>query len=200
METGPFYIKNNKKLFSVTEKELLNAIAKCKKHITYRLLHNTIFGVHTEENLGKDPIEYYLEFAFDSIAEGKWEWKEGRSLRQQMIRIAENRIGKEVDKYKRNPTVIKSMAGEDIDEQFYNNDFLPENPTLIQEAVFSKKIGLIEEAIQEDDDLGILWECIKDGMKRREIAIFMEKDVRQIDKLKEKLINKVKTNPHFQLA
>lgn len=200
MERGKHLERNMKKLESASDADWVNALKMCKKHVSIRLQKRTLFGAHSEERLGMDPIDYYVGFAYDAILQGEWEWKNGRTLGQQMVRIAENRIGKEVEKYKNEHNGGFSLAGEDIDSFFYSEDQPPAEPSLVQEAVFSKKIALIEDAINGDDDLVLFWECIKDGMKREAIAIFMEKQPKQVDKLREKLINKVKNSPHFQLG
>ena len=199
VERGKYLKRNLEKLEPVTETEWVNALLQCREHITIRLRKRTLFGAHTDDNLGMDPVEYYVSFAYDAILDGHWEWKDGRTLGQQLIRIANNRLGKEVEKYKTSQDGAFSMSGEDIDGFFYSSDPLPEEHSLVQEAVFSKKIQIIEEAIKGDDDLGMFWECIKDGMKRDDIASFMEKKPKQIDKLREKLIGKIKKSPHFQL-
>jgi RNA binding exosome subunit len=66
--------------------------------------------------------------------------------------------------------------------------------------VFGKKISIIEEAIKGDENLEMFWECVKEGMKREAVADFMEKKPKQVDKLREKLISKIKSSPHFQLG
>jgi len=200
VERGNHFEYNLKKLESVSDEELINALTKCRKHIIIRLQKRTIFGAHTDERLGMDPVAYYVSFAYDAILDGRWKWKDGRTLGQQMVRIAENRIGKEVEKFTAEHDSQFSMAGEDIDEFFYTNDPPPGEPTLLQEAVFIKKIAIVEEVVKGDENLEMFWECVKDGMKRDAIAKFMEKQPKQIDKLREKLINKIKNSPHFQLG
>jgi hypothetical protein len=200
VERGKHLARNLKKIESVTETDWVSALKMCKRHVITRLRKRTVFGAHTEERLGMDPVDYYVSFAYDVILDGHWAWKDGRTLGQQMVRIAENRIGKEVEKYKVEHYRQFAMAGEVIDEFFYSEDPPPGEPTLVQEAVFSKKIAVIEEVVKGDENLEMFWECVKDGMRRDAIAVFMEKQPKQIDKLREKLINKIKNSPHFQLG
>jgi len=200
VERGKHLESNLKKLESVTDAQWTKALEKCKKHVVTRLRKRTLFGAHAEERLGMDPVDYYISFAYDAIIDGHWEWRDGRTLGQQMVRIAENRIGKEVEIYKTGDNGQFSMAGEDIDDFFYSEDPPPGEPNLVKEAVFGKKISIIEEAIKGDENLEMFWECVKDGMKREAVAEFMEKKPKQVDKLREKLINKIKSSPHFQLG
>jgi hypothetical protein len=200
VEKGKHLQRNLKKLAAVTDPQWIKALKKCRDHVVTRLRKRTVFGAHTEERLGMDPAEYYVQFAYDAIVDGHWEWKDERTLGQQLVRIADNRIGKEVEKYRTEQGGSFSMAGEKMDAFFYNDDPLPGEPTLVQEAVFNKKIAIIEDAIKGDENLEMFWECVKDGMKREAIATFMEKQPKQIDKLREKLMSKVKSSPHFQLG
>jgi hypothetical protein len=170
VERGKHLEHNLKKLESVSTTEWTKALKKCRTHVVTRLRKRTLFGAHTEERLGMDPVDYYVSFAYDAILDGHWEWKDGRTLEEQIVRIADNRIGKEVEKYKTEQDGQFSMAGDDIDEIFYSDDLPPEKSTPIQEAVFSKKISIIEEAVKGDENLEMFWECVKEGMKRDAIA------------------------------
>lgn len=180
------------------ESEWAKALKKCRRHVQIRICRSTLFGAHSEERLGMDPVEYYVSFAYEAILEGHWEWKDERTLGQQLVRIAENRIGKEVELYRTEPRTQLLITNDDIDERFYSEDLPPAELTLIQDAVFNKKIEIIEESINGDGDLELFWECIKEGMKRNDIAVFMEKKPKQIDKLREKLIGKINKSHHFQ--
>lgn len=202
---GQHLTHNLKKLESVTDSDWVVALKKCRDHVKIRLRKRTLFGAHTDERLGMDPVDYYVGFAYDSIIEGNWEWKSGRDLGKQLVRIAENRIGKEVEKFKIEHDVKFSTPGDMIDEHspgenFYSQEPPPVNPSIVQEAVYGKKIAIIEEAVRGDENLEMFWECVKDGMKRDEIATFMEKQPKQVDKFREKLINKIKNSAHFELG
>lgn len=139
-----------------------------------------------------DPVEFYVEYAYDALTNGNWEWKDDRTLGQQLIIIANNQIGKQVEKYRRENDPTHSVTGDDLDELCYSDDSPPNNPTQLQELLYEQQLQCIETAVREDKNLQIFWMCIKEGMKRQEIADFMEKTPKQIDKLREKLINKVK--------
>lgn len=201
MERGKHLKHNQEKLDATSDinSEWVKALEKCRDHVKIRLRKRTVFGAHTEERLGGDPIDYYVSFAYDAILDGHWEWKEGRTLSQQMIRIADNRIGKEVEKYHTEPDNNFSMTGDEIDMMFYSTDPLPGEPSFLEEISFNKQISIIEGSVQGDENLEMFWECVKDGMKRVDIADFMEKTPKQVDKMREKLVNKIKNSPYFQL-
>lgn len=189
---------NLEKLESVSDTDWIKALKKCRKHVAIRLQERTLFGAHTQERLGMDPVDYYLGYAYDAILNGDWEWKNGRTLGQQMVRIAENRIGKEVEKYKIEHNGQFAMPQEDIDKLFYAEIPQLGEPISTQEALFGKRISIIEEAVKGEGNLEIFWECVKEGMKRADIAKFMEMSPKQIDKIREKLVNKVKNSLQFQ--
>lgn len=197
LETGKHFKRNQQKLESVTESQLVLALKKCRDDVRLRLRKRTLFGAHAEERLGMDPEDYYVSFAYDAVIYGLWEWKDGRTLGDQMVRIAENRIGKEVEKYNSEGKQKFSVPTEEIDDLFYTSSAPLQEPTIVQEAVYSKQISIIEEAVDGDEDLQMFWECIKDGMKADAIADLLEKPPAHVYKLREKLINKIKNSGHF---
>lgn len=201
MEPGKYFEHNQKKLDSIPDADLewVKALKKCKKHVIMKLRKRTLFGAHTEERLAMDPVDYYVSFAYEAVLDGNWEWKDGRTLGQQLVRIADNRIGKEVEKFKIEENNKFSIAGEDIDELFFSTNPPPGEPTMLQEILFNKQVEIIEEAVKVDENMEMFWECVKDGMKRDAIAAFLEKKPKQVDKIREKIINKIKGSGHFEL-
>lgn len=159
------------------------------------------FGAHTAARLGEDPLDYYISYAFEAILSGDWEWKAEHSLSEQMIRIADSTISTEVEKMhtKKAATEKVKMVDADPAELFYLQDQIEFEIDKVREIVINKQIQVIEEAIAGDDDLELFWECVKEGMKSREIAGFMEKTPRQLSKLREKFIKKIKTSPYFEM-
>jgi len=205
VEIGKYFEGNHKKLDSIVEIDKLWAasLKKCETHIRFRLKNKTLYGAHTHIRLGADPIEYYLTYAYDAILTGKWQWKDKYTLSQQLIVIVDSTLSTEVEKThtkkaKENTTVF---AGEDAETMFYDQEPLPgeEDQIMIREILFNKQVSVIEEAIQGDNDLENFWECIKEGMKRVDIAEFMERNPKQIDKLRERLIEKIKDSPYFEM-
>ena len=200
METGKYFESNHKKLQSIPdiEHQWAAAIYKCREHIRLRLKKKTLYGAHTEERLGMDPFDYYLDYAYSAILSGNWEWKTKFSLSEQMITIVESTLNTEVEKTKtakakENKTVLVDV------ELFYNMEDCPTEVDMTREILFEKQISVIEDAIKGDSDLVFLWDCIKEGMKRVEIAELMEKTPKQFDKVRERLINKIKNSPFFEL-
>jgi hypothetical protein len=55
-------------------------------------------------------------------------------------------------------------------------------------------VRAVEEAMRGDTQLELIVEALKEGMKRVDIAELLDLQPRQFDKLREKLIKKVKEN------
>lgn len=200
---GKKHLEHNQKKLDATPdivNEWIKALNQCKEYVTTKLGKRTLFGAHTEQRLVAEPVEHYVGFAYEAILEGDWEWKDGRTLGQQLIRIADNRIGKEVEKYRLEKSKASSILVDDVNQMFYSDDPLAEQQSLLEEIVFKQKIDTIESAIIGNENLEMFWECVKGGMKREAIAEFMEKSPKQVDKIREKLINKIKNAPHFQVG
>lgn len=203
METGKYFEVNRKRLDSISDIDRQWAVALyiCTEHIRTRLKKRTTFGAHTEARLGVDPVDYYLNYAYDAILSGKWEWKESNTLSEQMIRIADSTISTEVDKIgtaKEKAERIKVIY-DDLDTLIYAQDPIPDELDMVRGIVIDNQIRVIEETIRGDDDLVNFWECVKEGMKRAEIIAFMEKTPKQIDKLRERFIKKIKMSPYFEM-
>ncbi len=194
MEEGKYYEVNQIRITQVTENEWKETLAKAKKHIKLRLKQKTLSGAHTSGNLGSEPVDYYSKVAIEKILSGDWEWKSQYSLIEQFIRIIDSYISKEVEKFevKKNKGIL--IVYKDINEnldKFEDSEML-ESSYEDEEEIFKNQIQIIEAAIRGDSQLEILWDCVKEEMKRSEIAEFMELTPRQFDKLREKLINKAK--------
>lgn len=201
METGKHFIKNQKKLEALPDPEdqWAAALDKCREHIRIRLKRRTTFGAHTEARLGEDPYTYYISYAYDAILSGRWEWKDSHTLSEQMILIADSTISTEVEKVQTKKTDKKKVVYDDLATMFYEQDEQSGVPDMVREILINKQISTIEEVIKGDDDLEHFWECVKEGMKRTEIAAYMEITPKQQDKLRERFINKIKKSPYFEM-
>lgn len=188
MNIGKYYKSNQKKIDKLKDNDWRVALKKCKEHIKFRLFQKTLFGAHTSANLGKDPSDYYLDIACDKILVGDWEWQDKFDLTEQLIRIINSHISTEVEKYKtQKEGFIKYI---DIEGEFYKVHH--EETDEIEENDYELHLNIIQQAVNGDIELEFLWEAIKEGKKRVEIAELLEVDVRKVDKLREKLAVRVK--------
>ena len=191
MELGHYYKSNQRKFAGVSDADWKVALDICREHIVWKLKQKTLFGAHTGANLGTEPIDYYLELAYSKLIEGEWEWKNEYCLSEQMIRIVNSYTSKEVKRTKTNKAESFKIVYEDIESQFYE---IEENEATDVDGmiVYEKNVQVIDEAVKGNINLEILWDAIKEGKKRAEIADLLDMQPKQFDKLKEKLIKKVK--------
>jgi len=192
MQAGQYYSNNQSRIDHLTDTDWKVALAKCKKHIELRLWQKTLSGAHSASNLGADSVEHYLSLSYEKILTGEWEWKEEYTLAEQMIRIVNSLISKEVDKVKTAKGKSFKISYRNIEEEFYNLVDEPEN--LDELALHETKLHSIETAICGDEQLEFIVEALKEGKKRTEIASLMDITPRQFDKLRERLIRCVRTH------
>lgn len=191
MEIGPHYEKNSAKFNQLGDNDLRIALKKCKDHIKIKLRQKTLYGAHSEKNLGSNPIEHYLSLVSEKLLTGQWEWKDQYSLSEQMIRIANSWISTEVEKSKSEKASSFKIEYKDLENEFYNLGD-KEFDTAGFENTVSEKLKRIESAINGDDVLEFFWEAVKEGKKRVEIAELLELEPRQLDKLRERFIRTVR--------
>ena len=192
MDVGAFFEVNRLKVAKLTSDQWAAALVICKEHLAYRLRQRTLSGVYSESNLGTDPFDHYISLAYEKVLSGAWEWKEGRSIAVQMIRIIDSELSKEV---KRKDTKTSHLSNNSYpgDDQldFYQLEEPEEKP--IDRTINEAKLAAIENACQDDDELGFIVECLKEGKKRAEIADLMGIKPKQFDKLREKLLRRIQS-------
>lgn len=190
MVIGPHYYSNQRRFSTLKDDDWKVVLRKCGKHIRIRLKQKTLSGAHSARNLGADPVDHYLEVAYTKLLGGEWEWKEKFTLLEQMIRIINHEISATVEKYKTIKSRELRLEYTDITDEFYVLDDMEE--TVEEEAKFKEQCAALEIAASGDAELEMIYEAIREGMKRAEIAELLGKTPKQLDKLKEKLVNKVR--------
>ncbi len=89
-----------KRLNSITDKEWMKIVDNLTKWVYYKLKGKTLFGAHSEENLGIKPTEYYVDGAIEKLFSLEWKWKyEKYTLSEQLQAIAGSMISENVRKY-----------------------------------------------------------------------------------------------------
>ena len=194
MDVGRHYQSNQRRLELVSEEEWVIALEKSRKHLKLRIKQKTLYGAHSEENLGDDPYDYYTSFAYEAILSGRWEWKSEFSLADQMIRIINSRISEEVEKVKREKSAVLEIEYVDIEDELYNVGVPAYDPSREEAEEWERQVRTIEDAIVGDDNLIFFWTCIKDGYKRVETADLMDLKPRQLDKVRERFVRTVRNH------
>jgi len=107
-----------------------------------------------------------------------------------MIRLIDHEISAAVEKYKTTKSKALRIEYTDITEEFYLPDDI--EVTIEEEVTFKEQCDALKNAASGDTELEMIYEAICEGMKRADIAELLGKTPKQFDKLKEKLVNKVK--------
>jgi hypothetical protein len=191
MELGEYYKQNQNRIALLNEGNWKVAIKKCKDHIRWKLKQKTLSGAHSASRLGADPIEHYLGIAYEKILLGEWEWKKEYTLVEQMIRIIDSYISAEVEKRKTKKEESLKVDYIDIENEFY--DLVDPPDSVQEEAFYAEKLQKIENAIKGDSQLELFLDSVKEGMKRADIAELLDLRPRQLDKVRERLLRKVRT-------
>ncbi len=193
MDVGQYFEANHSRIANLSENNWKVALKKCKDHLRSRLFQKTLSGVYSSSNLGAQPIDHYLSFAVEKILSGAWEWKAKFSLGEQMIRIVDSEMSKEVERKNRMTSHLSNIKYIDNEElQFYQKEEQDSVP--IDLTVNRVKLESIEKACKDDYQLEFIVEGLKEGKKRTEIAELLEITPRQFDKLREKLIRRIESN------
>lgn len=191
MEIGRYFYANQRKIAGLDVDNWKAALAKCKEHIQWRLKQRTLSGAHSASNLGADPIDHYLGIAYEKILSGEWEWKHEHTLSQQMIRIANSYISKEVERATSAKKDALKIIYKDVEEEFYDLAAPPAEDSDHQEI--EQRLKIIETAVAGEEALEFMIEGLKEGKKRADIADLLDLEVRQVDKLREKLMRRIQS-------
>ncbi|MGN8072822.1 hypothetical protein [Mucilaginibacter sp. 22184] len=189
METGKYYQANQRKTEQLVESDWKVALAQCKEHIRWRLRQRTLSGAHSASSLGADPIDHYLGIAYEKILLGEWEWKDEHTLAQQMIRIADSYISKGVAKATSAKGEAFKIIYKNVEEEFYDLAAPPADEQ--EQHEIEQRLKMIETAVVGDEHLEFMIEGLKEGKKRADIAELLNIGVRQLDKLREKLMRRI---------
>lgn len=191
MKTGKYFLDNQKRVENLTDADWKVALAKCKFHLRWKLKQKTLSGAHSASRLGADPIDYYLGVSYEKLLSGEWEWRQEYSLFEQLVRIIDSTISKEIEKVgtKKNESV-KITYKEDMDLFYEEND----ESDVKTQKVFDEQLREVERAAEGDEQLEFIISALKEGKKRSEIACLMDIQPRQFDKLREKLIRRLKNS------
>lgn len=193
------------KLHSLPEEEMKKAIKQLTLHVQARmrknsLLDRTKWGAHTEQNLGMDPVQYYVGESIKRLFDPDgWDWKfEKFTLVEQLTRIANKLISDQVETYKRNKEENPVFINKDIGEIYDLGDKFSDEPD-DSEEICDNIIRKALELSQDDENLFFFTTLYFDGKDHPTIAkelgisiddvyVLRKKIVRRLIKNKENLI------------
>ncbi|MES2648111.1 MAG: hypothetical protein V4717_14635 [Bacteroidota bacterium] len=190
MEFGPYYQRNQRKLASISEAKWKETIAKCIRFIELKLKKKTLYGAHAGSLLGAEAVDHYISVAYERIISGYWEFQDDMDIAEQMMRVITSYISKAIEHTKTVKATVLNIKYTPIEEEFYEKEIDSGADDLLEDR-YASMIKSIEDTIKDDIELEIIWEAIKEGKTRYEIAELLDKTPRQFDKLREKLIRMV---------
>lgn len=193
MSIGHYYYSNQKKFATLKENDWIVVLSKCKKHIRLKLKQKTLSGAHAASNVGADPVDHYLSMAYTKLLEGEWEWKTEFSFFEQMLRMIDSFISKQVEKQQTEKAKALRLEYTNVIDEFYIAD--QDEFDAEENKTYEAQAKALQDAAKGDPELEIIYDAICEGMKRADIAELLDKTPKQFDKLKEKLINKVRKAP-----
>ncbi|MEZ5199296.1 MAG: hypothetical protein R2764_23810 [Bacteroidales bacterium] len=157
-------------LTAIPDTEWKNIIDELTVFVGYKLKGKTVFGAHSENTLGVEPIQYYIHDAIEKLFSHTWDWKyEDYTITEQLKRIIGSTISENVrkEKVKQNikelsvePNTLSHLAGK-------------VNNSEVDEEDAETKIKVFEE---------ILFECSKDDpeLEILVLALFETSDTNKI--------------------
>lgn len=192
MKLGPYYHRNQQKLALITSSQWEEALAKSIRYIELKLRRKTLYGAHAGSRLGAEAVDHYVSFAYEKIISGDWDFKDNRDIAEQMIRIIGSAISKAVKHSKTDKAEAYKVEYVPIEHEFYEREIESGEQTAIYEKMYELMVDGVDQAVDDDIELAIIWDAIKEGKTRSDVAALLDKDPRQFDKLRDKLITMVK--------
>jgi hypothetical protein len=107
--------ENSEKLLKVTENEWKEILDQFTRWVYFRLQGLTLYGAHSEQNLGLNPVDYYVGTAIEKLYNGEWKWKDEHTLLDQLKRIAGSMMSENVRKYEQKSEKIVPLDDEMLD-------------------------------------------------------------------------------------
>lgn len=173
-------------LNSITDSEWLDVVDKLTTYVHYKLKGRTLFGAHSEQNLGGNAIDYYVNEAIGKLFSLEWKWQfEKYSLLEQLQRVIGSMISSNIEKFKAQKLYITSMEEDKLIslEKSEINDCELEYYAVFRNA--------LEECSKDDEDLQLyvmaLDDCrsfdemvISTGFEKKKLYVLQKKMTRRV--------------------
>ena len=179
--------KQKKKLDAVSDPEWERAMKTLADYITWKLRGRTLYGAHSEAEVGPNPVAYYMREAYLKLAEYAWEWKDGHTLEEQLMRIASSLIQKRVEKYKRTSSQFRVESLELRVETVIPGGLEPEEERLLDVA-YEKA----EAAVKGDAEMERFLEAIERCGSCDEMCDCLHCDKAAIYNMRKRFLRKLK--------
>ena len=177
-----------KRLHAVPDREWLEVIDKLTIFVRFKLKGKTIFGAHSEQYLGVEPVEYYVDEAIAKLFSLEWEWKfEKHSLIEQLKRIVGSMISTNVESFKKVKDKVLSTENEAINvlagKRSISNEDDTENYKLFKKA--------LDKCSQDNEDLQLYVMALDDCNSFDEMSVELGWDKKKLYSLQQKMTRRV---------
>lgn len=170
-------------LFAIPDKEWVSIIDKLTSYVFFKLKGKTLYGAHTESNLGVEPVSYYVDSAIEKLFSLKWKWKYKKyTIQEQLQIIVGSMLSSNVEKYKTNK----------IELSFQNSDVLAISE---ETEEFNANYELFREALiecsKDDGELQLYVTAFDECNSFDEIVKLLEFDKKKLYTLQKKLTRRI---------
>lgn len=173
-------------LNSITDREWLDVVDKLTTYVHFKLKGRTLFGVHSEQNLVGNPVDYYVDEAVGKLLSLDWKWQFDKySLLEQLQRVVGSMISTNVEKFKNKKGNIILLEEDKLIsmEKLEINDYDVEYYEIFKKA--------LEKCSKDDEDLQLyvmaLDECISfeemvnaTGFDKKKLYVLQKKMTRRV--------------------
>lgn len=173
-------------LNAISDSDWLDVIDKLTTYVHFKLKGRTLFGAHSEQNLGGNPVDYYVDEAIGKLFSLEWKWQYDKySLLEQLQRIVGSMLSTNVEKFKAKKENVTLMEEQKLIsmEKSEINDEEVEYYEIFKHA--------LEECSKDDDDLQLyvmaLDECVTFdemveamGFEKKKLYVLQKKMTRRV--------------------
>ncbi len=176
-----------KRLHSIPDKEWVNIVDSLTKYVYFKINGKTLFGAHSEQNLGVAPIEYYVDEAIAKLFSLEWKWQfEKFTLLEQLQRIVGSMVSTNVEKFRAKKIMETPFEGTELvnlarEENNTNDDELYD---LFREA--------LDECTKDDDELQLYVMAFDECSSFDEMSKELGFDKKKLYSIQQKLTRRVK--------
>ncbi len=183
---------NNKeileRLHDVPDKEWLYVIDKLTMFVRFRLKRKTLFGAHSEQNIGIEPIDYYVDESIAKLFSLEWEWQfEKYSLIDQLKRIVGSMISTNVESFRNRKEKVLPTENETLFVLAEKANSSNENDDFTYD-LFKKAL---EECSKDDEELQLYVMALDDCNSFDEMSSELGWDKKKLYSLQQKMTRRV---------
>ncbi|MBC8319304.1 MAG: hypothetical protein H8E34_01140 [Bacteroidetes bacterium] len=178
-----------KKLNAITDKEWNEIVDKLTTYVHFKLKGRTLFGAHSEQNLGVNPVDYYVSEAIGKLFSLEWKWQyEKYPIHEQLQRIVGSMLSSNVEKFKAKKDNIALMKDEKLIvlAEKESDDNTNENYEIFKEA--------LEECSKDDEELQLYVMALDECNSFDEMVVVLGFDKKKLYALQKKMTRRVITH------